>query len=667
MSSIESGIEASNSSNLQNKSSGKQNRRKNFRKLQGPQTRAGTISETSKTSLGNHNEEDDSELCLICAEPLEFISLSSCHHKTCYKCSFRQRALYDKKSCLICRTDNDVMKFTDNLDKKYEDLDKCFKINEKYGVAFENEKTHDITMNLLKFSCQLCDKDDSGSSTPSVDYGSYKKLNDHLRNIHKKYFCMICAKNNHSFPSELPIYTQNQLKNHQVRGDNKANNSGFVGHPLCAFCKDKRFYSDDELYAHMRNNHERCHICDKLKPNEPQYFKDYNQLFQHFKNSHYICTIQSCLDNKFVVFGDELELQAHILQEHGDIVKGKPKLFQSELSTFIATPARVIRDQRVFDDDLTGQSNSLRNMPDESPELSRARLEERAKHYLGNDLSKFATFTNINEKYEKKKINSNDVLTSYTSLFTEKEADVYLLINNLASTFPKNSTKYKELNAIYDAHEQKLARDSLPSLSSDPSLHTVGSAIWRGSSGATVSSGGSRNLNTSSLPTLQLRPASFDVFGQQNKQVKSYKTLTKPSKTSRPVVRSAAQTSAAQSEYKPTYLNKNIPDQQSSQQSLSSLTSSKSNVSLTSNRVVLGKGKSKLAAMSLESLPTPKPRVHIPPVREIKLPDSKNWGKSNGRSNDIPDDDLSNLMIDNSNNKGKKKGKQKQLLFHIGI
>lgn len=157
---------------------------------------------------------------------------------------------------------------------------------------------------------------------------------------------------------------------------------------MCAFCSGKRFYSDDELYIHMRNQHEKCHICDKMNPASPQYFKDYNQLFDHFKHSHYVCTVQTCLDNKFVVFKDELELQAHILQEHGNILKGKPKFFQSELSTFISAPSRVIRERDDYDlpsiSSLPGSSSGSRTdvRSASSPEESRLRLAERAKYYL---------------------------------------------------------------------------------------------------------------------------------------------------------------------------------------------------------------------------------------------------------------------------------------------
>jgi hypothetical protein len=47
-------------------------------------------------------------------------------------------------------------------------------------------------------------------------------------------------------------------------------------HPLCAFCHEC-FFSDDELYAHMRENHEECFICKRNEVRD-QYFQNYESL-----------------------------------------------------------------------------------------------------------------------------------------------------------------------------------------------------------------------------------------------------------------------------------------------------------------------------------------------------------------------------------------------------
>ena len=45
-----------------------------------------------------------------------------------------------------------------------------------------------------------------------------------------------------------------------------------------------------------------------------QYYVDYNSLEQHFRNDHFTCIDQECLEKKFIVFDSEMDLKAHQLQ-----------------------------------------------------------------------------------------------------------------------------------------------------------------------------------------------------------------------------------------------------------------------------------------------------------------------------------------------------------------
>lgn len=52
--------------------------------------------------------------------------------------------------------------------------------------------------------------------------------------------------------------------------------------------------------------------------NLPYYsFPSYPALETHFSTAHYACSHEECLQRKFVVFGSELDLQAHMVEEHG--------------------------------------------------------------------------------------------------------------------------------------------------------------------------------------------------------------------------------------------------------------------------------------------------------------------------------------------------------------
>lgn len=131
--------------------------------------------------------------------------------------------------------------------------------------------------------------------------------------------CDLCTRNKKVFTHEHDLFTVQELRKHERIGDDDpgaVDQSGFKGHPECGFCRT-RFYGDDELYAHCRDKHERCHICDRrLQGREHQYYVDYGALEQHFRNDHFLCLDQECLDKKFVVFESEIDLKAHQLEAH---------------------------------------------------------------------------------------------------------------------------------------------------------------------------------------------------------------------------------------------------------------------------------------------------------------------------------------------------------------
>ncbi|KAF7341130.1 E3 ubiquitin-protein ligase hel2 [Mycena venus] len=86
-------------------------------------------------------------------------------------------------------------------------------------------------------------------------------------------------------------------------------------HPLCEFCREC-FFGDDELFGHMRETHEECFVCKRNEIRD-QYFLNYAALEVHFTTAHHPCPHDSCRERKFVVFGSALDLQAHLVEEHG--------------------------------------------------------------------------------------------------------------------------------------------------------------------------------------------------------------------------------------------------------------------------------------------------------------------------------------------------------------
>ena len=187
------------------------------------------------------------------------------------------------------------------------------------GVKYEKNLIYADTLLLLRYNCP-------DASCDVACYG-WPDLHRHVRNVHHKVMCDLCTRNKKVFTHEHELFTQQELRKHEKFGDDNPgaiDQSGFKGHPECGFCR-QRFYGDDELYAHCRDKHERCYICDRRdQQRQQQYYVNYDSLEQHFKQDHFLCADQECLEKKFVVFESEMDLQAHQLQAHPNgLTKGR--------------------------------------------------------------------------------------------------------------------------------------------------------------------------------------------------------------------------------------------------------------------------------------------------------------------------------------------------------
>ena len=258
-------------------------------------------------------EDVEAEVCFICASPVVHNSLAPCNHRTCHICALRLRALYKTRACAHCRTEAKFVIFTDDVTKRYEDFNEADfqETDEVLGIRYEQKEIHSDTLLLLRYNCPVesCD----------IACRGWPDLHRHVRSIHHKVLCDLCTRNKKVFTHEHELFTQQELKKHEKFGDDHpgaVDQSGFKGHPECGFCR-QRFYGDDELYAHCRDKHEKCHICDRRNPaSQQQYYVDYDSLEQHFKEAHFLCADQECMDKKFVVFDSEMDLKAHQLEAH---------------------------------------------------------------------------------------------------------------------------------------------------------------------------------------------------------------------------------------------------------------------------------------------------------------------------------------------------------------
>ncbi|KAJ5022475.1 hypothetical protein J3E71DRAFT_16886 [Bipolaris maydis] len=272
------------------------------------------LSKPAPAPAQSDDEDADGEVCFICASPVQHLAIAPCNHRTCHICSIRMRALYKTKACAHCRTESDHVILSDDAEKTYEDFSKAdfFKSDDTLGIHFENAAVFEDTRLLLQYNCP--------DSECDVACLGWPDLHRHVKTAHAKMMCDLCTRNKKVFTHEHELFTPQDLKKHQKFGDDNPgaiDQSGFKGHPECGFCR-QRFYGDDELYAHCRDKHERCHICDRREggSRKQQYYVNYDSLEMHFRKDHFLCPDRECLDKKFVVFDSEMDLKAHQLEVH---------------------------------------------------------------------------------------------------------------------------------------------------------------------------------------------------------------------------------------------------------------------------------------------------------------------------------------------------------------
>ncbi|PBP19141.1 zinc finger protein [Diplocarpon rosae] len=270
--------------------------------------------EAAQREEGQVVEDVDAEVCFICASEVTHESIAPCNHRTCHICCLRMRALYKDLNCAHCRTPAPFVIFTDDKTKRFEDFTEADtpRVDNINGIRYESSEIEDDSRLLLRFNCPDGDCDVACISWPD--------LHRHARSIHKKKICDLCSKHKKIFTHEHELFTDAELSRHMKKGDDSpgaVDQSGFKGHPLCSFC-GTRFYSDDELYVHCREAHERCHVCDAVSGGVPQYFLNYDAVYAHMVKDHFVCREPECLEKKFVAFGSEMDLKAHQLSEHGN-------------------------------------------------------------------------------------------------------------------------------------------------------------------------------------------------------------------------------------------------------------------------------------------------------------------------------------------------------------
>ncbi|KAI5963030.1 uncharacterized protein KGF55_002822 [Candida pseudojiufengensis] len=628
-----------------------------FKKRGGYRNKDDVIKNQHNNEASEEEDIPEGQQCLICAEKIEYAALTPCNHITCHKCTFRQRALYEKNNCLICRSENDTVIITEDTNKEYEEFEDKSQLSfdEKYKIYFTQDYVLKDTLNLLSNQCSICKE----------QFKNFKDLCDHAKEEHGKYYCLICSKFKKAFKIELPLYTYKLLQKHQSQGDE----DGFSGHPECKHCFGKRFYSEDELNIHIREKHERCHICDQTNPKNADYYKNYDSLYQHFTKAHYVCTVASCVEQRFVVFRDDLDLTAHMLKEHGGLSNGQRVVIGSNSQYHNQNNSNGHHHNHHFSQLSTFNnsrwltSNDDQDEDQQSPAIKKKRFEERARHYLNYDQTKFNEFMKLNESFKLKKINAKELLTIYkNNLFKSQSLEeLNFLIKEFSEFFNKNNDLHKDLISILIQENEENSNDQFPILGGRSNANAF-------SSGGTDNwAQGQSSTGTSLDKFPPLKKPTKIKYINPNDQPTRYTTVLKKKPNSKqqnfPILQSPSPP------YIPNYLDNNSSNN-------TNLKSSKSDGSLISLNSSEPKNGSSISLSSSSSkniddnkfpaLQKKSNKKIIPRVNEIKLVDPNSWGKESNENNTTILNDGNNLLNGGSSDldKRKQKLKKKQVLWH---
>lgn len=282
------------------------------------------------------------DACAVCAEPLEWVAYGACgHREVCSACVARLRFVLRDQRCCLCMTHCPAVFATKALGDRTKVITDFSTLpavagegktgeywyHEGTQMWFDDVDQYRAVRAMCQISCAVCK--DSGSAGKKggkaskakhkKKIGSIEQLKVHLFDQHHLYMCDLCLDGRKVFICEQKLYTRPQLNKHIKNGDSEVDGSkferrGFVGHPMCEFCKIP-FYGRNEQYTHLTREHFSCHICQRQHCGQ-EYFENYDELEMHFRSDHFFCEDRECLEKKFIVFQSEAELKRHNAVEH---------------------------------------------------------------------------------------------------------------------------------------------------------------------------------------------------------------------------------------------------------------------------------------------------------------------------------------------------------------
>ncbi|MEN2495757.1 MAG: hypothetical protein MHMPM18_000348 [Marteilia pararefringens] len=192
-------------------------------------------------------------------------------------------------------------------------------------------------MRLFQLFCYICNQSKKSKNNKIETFKNFATLMDHMKLSHSMYYCDMCLENLKIFPSQRKVYKLSALDKHRFVGDNNFFNASskidkvlglqsssmsnvrISRHFYCRICTSW-FFDINALYKHCRDSHLFCHYCD-IHSN--MFYENYDVLFEHFKELHFVCLHKKCKDDQYVnVFDTRSKFATHMKNSHNIHLKG---------------------------------------------------------------------------------------------------------------------------------------------------------------------------------------------------------------------------------------------------------------------------------------------------------------------------------------------------------
>lgn len=310
--------------------------------------------------------------CVICISKSYYIVEYECKHTVCISCGVRLLKLYKNTDCPLCKQKSKIFCIKNLRSKIKENI-------REEDIVYQNEDCRNKCYNLLLHKCKKC----------HLILKNTYELRSHYRETHAFLLCFECTDNKKQFWFEHELYSVSTLRHHK---NGKLNESGFKGHIYCPFCN---IYLYDEISAkqHCNQFHLSCTICDILGYKN-RYYNNFGDLELHFKNGHYCCTYQYCINIKAYAFPYKTELLEHLLKFH----KQSTKLSDIQSYKSCTVP--------FFDPYYLSSQNNIKSYVLNNPAINFS-TNEFASNITKKDLPNFLDRSKILEMKRKQSIRSS--------------------------------------------------------------------------------------------------------------------------------------------------------------------------------------------------------------------------------------------------------------------